>query len=123
MFAVFINLLIILITMFFLLRFMYPKPKDKFFAQKGDDTSLRACAFCGQTLPVYRGVLLDGQVEQNIQKPLIKDKNGQVVFFCNFEHAAQYLKDNSLHTLKDVQNKQNIPKNLQDSAPFNTHTP
>ncbi|WP_133141521.1 hypothetical protein [Moraxella caviae] len=55
MFAFIINVIIILIVMKVFFKFMYPKPPKAFFAQAGDDTSLRRCAHCGHELATYRG--------------------------------------------------------------------
>lgn len=78
MFAFIVNVIIILIVMKIFFKFMYPKPPKTFFAQEGDDTSLRTCNHCGHSLATYRGILEQG------------GQDGER-FFCNDEHRAAYV--------------------------------
>lgn len=85
-----------------LLRLMYPKPPQAFFAKAGEDVRLRACSYCGHSLATYRGILEDetGRVidpttmpDDDATKACIEA--GQVFddgrrFFCNDEHRTAF---------------------------------
>lgn len=74
MFAFILNVIIIAIVMKVFFKFMYPKPPKHFFAQEGDDTTVRTCSYCGHSLATYRGILQDDGL-----------------FFCNDDHQASFL--------------------------------
>lgn len=100
--------------MWVLLRFMYPKPPQAFFAKAGEDVRLRACAYCGHSLATYRGILEDGlgQViatppmpNDDDTKALVKDKRvfeDGCRFFCNDEHRAAFYQNLSGKDTKDL---------------------
>lgn len=108
MFAFVLNVLIVGIIMWVLLKFMYPKPPKAFAPKEGEDIRLRACSHCGHKLATYRGILENG-AGQIIETPAMPDddetkkllKNNQVFddgnpFFCNDEHRqAFYDKQNA----------------------------
>lgn len=89
MFAFIINVIIILLVMKLFFKFMYPKPPKAFFAQEGDDVSVRNCHHCGHSLATYRGILQidDGGVER---------------FFCNDEHQAAFFEQNASSDKRDL---------------------
>lgn len=89
MFAFILNVIIILLVMKLFFKFMYPKPPKAFFAQEGDDVSVRNCHHCGHSLATYRGIL--------------QEDDGVERFFCNDEHQAAFF-------------EQNVPSNKRDSA-------
>ncbi|UNU73734.1 hypothetical protein LU293_02150 [Moraxella nasovis] len=80
MFAVLINVIIILLIMKIFFKFMYPKPPRDFFPKEGDDTSLRHCDYCGHSLATYRGIVVHDDDKER--------------FFCNDEHQSKFYKNN-----------------------------
>lgn len=88
MFAFIINVIIILLVMKLFFKFMYPKPPKAFFAQEGDDVSVRNCHHCGHSLATYRGVL---QIDDGVER-----------FFCNDEHQAAFFEQNVSSDKRDL---------------------
>lgn len=102
MVAFLFNIMVVGIIMWFLLRFMYPKPPKAFFAKDGEDTRLRACSYCGHKLATYRGIL-ENEVGQIIDTPALPDDDETKAllkangvfddgnrFFCNDEHRQAF---------------------------------
>ncbi len=100
MFAFIINVILIAIIMKVFFRFMYPKPPKRFFPKDGDDTSLRTCRVCHNSLPTYRGVLMDGTNENKML-----DDKGEPLFFCNYDHQAEFLGSAINTTATDINQK------------------
>lgn len=101
MIAFIINMLIIMGVMWAFFRYMYPKPPKEFFANAGDDVSVRTCDFCGGKLATYRGILIPKTLPPaTLERDLIyqfekNDKNviqDDCYFFCNDEHQAEFVK-------------------------------
>lgn len=76
--AVILVMLIIWAVMWGFYKFMYPKPPKHMLPQQGDIITPRRCNYCNHSLAEYRGVL---EPTDNSDAPL---------FFCNYEHQADY---------------------------------
>ena len=100
MFAVIIVILIIWAVMWAFYKFMYPRPPKSMMPQKGDVVTPRTCEFCGNSLAEYRGVLetKPTSVTTNTAQPSAgsmetagnMETDSNVLFFCNYEHQADY---------------------------------
>lgn len=90
MFAVIIIILIIWAVMWGFYKFMYPRAPRSMMPKKGDVTTPRQCDFCGNSLAEYRGVL---ETKPNLATDVLSDSKvdvNQPLFFCNYEHQADF---------------------------------
>lgn len=100
MFAAIMMIVIIWIVMWGFYKFMYPRAPKSMMPQKGDITTPRNCDFCGNSLAEYRGVLethavipvsdTDTSATINAEQQLDKVAASNQLFFCNYEHQADY---------------------------------
>ena len=91
MFAVIIVILIIWASMWAFYRFMYPRAPKSMMPKKGDVTTPRQCNFCGNSLAEYRGVLETLQTTPSSTDDSDSViKTNQDLFFCNYEHQADF---------------------------------
>lgn len=100
MLAFIFNVLIVAGVMWLFFRFMYPKPPKAFFAQAGDDVSIRHCDYCQSTLASYRGIFIPKSLPANtaekdvVSSQLVRDDKHTVCedgyFFCNQAHQIYY---------------------------------
>jgi uncharacterized protein len=114
-FAAIMMIVIIWIVMWGFYKFMYPRAPKSMMPQKGDVTTPRNCDFCGNSLAEYRGVLetntvilasdtdtnatvnatnaiddVDTSATINAEQQLDKVAASNQLFFCNYEHQADY---------------------------------
>jgi len=94
-FAVIIVILIIWASMWAFYKFMYPRAPKSMMPKEGDITTPRQCNFCGNSLAEYRGVLETVQTTPSLA--MSSDSNAeadiegrQELFFCNYEHQADF---------------------------------
>ena len=71
---------------------MYPRAPKSMMPQKGDVTEPRNCDFCGHSLAEYRGVLETKAVvpESTIIDTDTNNRANNTLFFCNYEHQADF---------------------------------
>ncbi len=101
-----LNMVFILLAMWVIFRFMYPKPKQMYLPKPDDDTSVRSCSYCQTPLATYRGILIPKSLpaathESDIEYVFSKDDKGVITdecyFFCNAEHQAAYCDEQKAH--------------------------
>lgn len=84
--AAIIIFLVIWFCMWGFYKFMYPRAPKSMMPKEGDVTTPRACNFCGHSLAEYRGVL-----ETSTATPATTaDSTKNELFFCNYEHQADF---------------------------------
>ncbi len=71
---------------------MYPRAPKSMMPQKGDVIEPRNCDFCGHSLAEYRGVLETKAVvpESTIIDTDTNNRANNTLFFCNYEHQADF---------------------------------
>lgn len=83
--AAILVVIIIFGVMHLFFKFMYPKPPVQFLPQAGDDTTLKTCDYCHNTLAAYRGIVYHAP---DLSAPGLGEQSEW--FFCNAEHRAAY---------------------------------
>ena len=95
MFAAIMMIVLIWICMWIFYKFMYPRAPKSMMPQDSDITTPRVCNFCGHTLAEYRGVLETNATSALSKDSVIDDANDNTdnpneLFFCNYEHQADF---------------------------------
>lgn len=101
-------IILIWVSMWGFYKFMYPRAPKSMMPKKGDVTTPRQCNFCGHRLAEYRGVLETRAVDADVSNTDASDTgisdnklnntanskqnlvNNNELFFCNYEHQADY---------------------------------
>ncbi len=79
---------------------MYPRAPKSMMPKKGDVITPRQCDFCGNSLAEYRGVLesninaktidVSADADANMASKIMDEPISGELFFCNYEHQADF---------------------------------